>query len=83
MTIQHSHPARQTRSQARAQPVITPTPEAPLDGTPAVPQLRDKLDRRPILEGRKRAKKLKFIFRSGWPISRTFKDHFQRSWGRW
>ncbi|MBW0572969.1 hypothetical protein O181_112684, partial [Austropuccinia psidii MF-1] len=27
------------------------TPRAPLDGTPAVPQLRAKLDRGPILEG--------------------------------
>ncbi|MBW0560416.1 hypothetical protein O181_100131 [Austropuccinia psidii MF-1] len=47
MPIQHSPPARQTRSQA----VLTPTPRAPLDGTPEVPQLRAKLDRGPILEG--------------------------------
>ncbi|MBW0571657.1 hypothetical protein O181_111372 [Austropuccinia psidii MF-1] len=51
MPIQHSPPARQTRSQARTQAVLTPTPRAPLDGTPAVPQLRAKLDRGPILEG--------------------------------
>ncbi|MBW0590070.1 hypothetical protein O181_129785 [Austropuccinia psidii MF-1] len=31
----------------------------PLDGTPAVSQLRAKLDRGPILEGRKSAKKIK------------------------
>ncbi|MBW0575799.1 hypothetical protein O181_115514, partial [Austropuccinia psidii MF-1] len=49
--IQHSPPVRQTRSQARPQAVLTPTPRAPLDGTPAVPQLRDKLDRGLILEG--------------------------------
>ncbi|MBW0589296.1 hypothetical protein O181_129011 [Austropuccinia psidii MF-1] len=51
MPIQHSPPARQTRSQARTQAVLTPTPRAPLDGTPAVPQLRAKLDRGPTLEG--------------------------------
>ncbi|MBW0468609.1 hypothetical protein O181_008324 [Austropuccinia psidii MF-1] len=47
MPIQHSPPERQTRSQARAQAVLTPAPRAPLDGTPAVPQLRAHLDRRP------------------------------------
>ncbi|MBW0590977.1 hypothetical protein O181_130692 [Austropuccinia psidii MF-1] len=51
MPIQHSPPARQTRSQARTQAVLTPTPRAPLDGNPAVSQLRAKLDRGPILEG--------------------------------
>ncbi|MBW0548330.1 hypothetical protein O181_088045 [Austropuccinia psidii MF-1] len=50
MPLQHSPPARQTRSQARAQAALTPTPSASLDGTPAVPQLRAKLDRGPILE---------------------------------
>ncbi|MBW0558470.1 hypothetical protein O181_098185 [Austropuccinia psidii MF-1] len=59
MPIQHSPPARKTGYQARTQAVLTPTPRAPLDGTPAVPQLRAKLDRVPILEGRKRAKKIK------------------------
>ncbi|MBW0587703.1 hypothetical protein O181_127418 [Austropuccinia psidii MF-1] len=84
MAIQHSPPARQTRSQARTQAVLTPTPRAPLDGTPAVPQLRAHFGRRrTIQEGRKTAKKIKFIFRSSWRISRNFKDHFQRSWGRW
>ncbi|MBW0474962.1 hypothetical protein O181_014677 [Austropuccinia psidii MF-1] len=51
MAIQHSPPARQTRSQARTQAVLIPTPRAPLDGTPTVPQLRVKLDRGPILQG--------------------------------
>ncbi|MBW0583830.1 hypothetical protein O181_123545 [Austropuccinia psidii MF-1] len=51
MPLQHSPPARQTRSQARTQAVLTATPRAPLDGTPAVSQLRAKLDRGPILEG--------------------------------
>ncbi|MBW0544085.1 hypothetical protein O181_083800 [Austropuccinia psidii MF-1] len=51
MPIQHSPPARQTRSQARTQAVLTPSLKAPLDGTPAVSQLRAKLDRGPILEG--------------------------------
>ncbi|MBW0492014.1 hypothetical protein O181_031729 [Austropuccinia psidii MF-1] len=49
MPIQHSPPARQTRSQARAQAVLTPTQRAPLDGTPAVPQLRAQLDGGPRL----------------------------------
>ncbi|MBW0500549.1 hypothetical protein O181_040264 [Austropuccinia psidii MF-1] len=51
MPIQHSPPAQQTRSQARTQAVLTPTPRAPLDGTPAVPQLRAPLDRGPRMEG--------------------------------
>ncbi|MBW0506285.1 hypothetical protein O181_046000 [Austropuccinia psidii MF-1] len=51
MPIQHSTPARQTRSQARTQAVLTPTTRAPLDGTPAAPQLRDQLDRGPCMEG--------------------------------
>ncbi|MBW0535258.1 hypothetical protein O181_074973, partial [Austropuccinia psidii MF-1] len=49
--IQHLPSARQTISQARTQDVLTPTPRAPLDGTPAVPQLRAQLDRGPIMEG--------------------------------
>ncbi|MBW0564176.1 hypothetical protein O181_103891 [Austropuccinia psidii MF-1] len=57
MPIQHSPPARQTRSQARTQPVLTPTPRAPLDGTPAVSQLRAKLDRGPTLEGAELSRK--------------------------
>ncbi|MBW0559665.1 hypothetical protein O181_099380 [Austropuccinia psidii MF-1] len=51
MPIQHSPPARKTRSQARTQAVLTPTPRVPLDGTPAVSQLRAEMDRGPILEG--------------------------------
>ncbi|MBW0562522.1 hypothetical protein O181_102237 [Austropuccinia psidii MF-1] len=51
MPIQHSPPARHTRSQARTQAVLTPPPRAPLDSTPAVPQLKAKLDRGPIMEG--------------------------------
>ncbi|MBW0592985.1 hypothetical protein O181_132700 [Austropuccinia psidii MF-1] len=47
MPLQNSHPARQTRSPA----VLTPTPRAPLDGTPAVPPLKAQLDRGPIREG--------------------------------
>ncbi|MBW0572195.1 hypothetical protein O181_111910 [Austropuccinia psidii MF-1] len=57
MPIQHSPPARQTRSQARTQAVLTPTPRAPLDGTQAVSQLRSKLDRGPILEGEAQSRK--------------------------
>ncbi|MBW0490091.1 hypothetical protein O181_029806 [Austropuccinia psidii MF-1] len=51
MPLQHSPPARQTRSKARAQAVLTPAPRAPLDGTPAVPPLKAQLDRGPIKEG--------------------------------
>ncbi|MBW0572545.1 hypothetical protein O181_112260 [Austropuccinia psidii MF-1] len=51
MPIQHSPPARQTRSQAINQAVLAPTPRAPLAGTPAVSQLRAKLDRGHVLEG--------------------------------
>ncbi|MBW0575922.1 hypothetical protein O181_115637 [Austropuccinia psidii MF-1] len=38
-------PERQTRSHARAQAVLAPTPRVPLDSTPEVPQLRAQLDR--------------------------------------
>ncbi|MBW0545127.1 hypothetical protein O181_084842 [Austropuccinia psidii MF-1] len=51
MPVQHSPPARQTRSLARAQMFLTSTPIAPLHGTPTVPQLRDQLERGPNLEG--------------------------------
>ncbi|MBW0580723.1 hypothetical protein O181_120438, partial [Austropuccinia psidii MF-1] len=47
MPPQNSPPERQKMSQA----VRTPTPRAPLDGTPAVPPLKAKLDRGPIKEG--------------------------------
>ncbi|MBW0586071.1 hypothetical protein O181_125786, partial [Austropuccinia psidii MF-1] len=39
------------RSQARTQGVLTPTPRAALECTPAVSQLSTKSDRGPILEG--------------------------------
>ncbi|MBW0479986.1 hypothetical protein O181_019701 [Austropuccinia psidii MF-1] len=81
MPIQHSPPERQNRSQARAQAVLTPTPRAPLDGTPAAPQLRVQYGRRStIQEERKRAKKIKLFLKSSWCISRTFKDQLQGSW---
>ncbi|MBW0568205.1 hypothetical protein O181_107920 [Austropuccinia psidii MF-1] len=57
MPIQHSPPARKTRTQARTQAVLTPTPRAPLDGTPAVSQLRAKLERGPTLEGAAQSRK--------------------------
>ncbi|MBW0517675.1 hypothetical protein O181_057390 [Austropuccinia psidii MF-1] len=47
MPVQKSPPAKQTRSKA----VLTPTPRAPLDGTPAVPQLRAQLERGPVMGG--------------------------------
>ncbi|MBW0468877.1 hypothetical protein O181_008592 [Austropuccinia psidii MF-1] len=51
MPIQNSPPARQTRSKARTQAVLNPTPRAPLNGTSEVLHLRAKLYRGPILEG--------------------------------
>ncbi|MBW0528037.1 hypothetical protein O181_067752 [Austropuccinia psidii MF-1] len=51
MPIEHSHPVRQTRSQDRALVALNPTPIVPLDGTPAVPQLRAQLDRGPCMQG--------------------------------
>ncbi|MBW0559868.1 hypothetical protein O181_099583 [Austropuccinia psidii MF-1] len=51
MPVQHSPPARQTRSHTRAQAVLTPTPRAPLDSTPEVPQLRAQLDQGPHTKG--------------------------------
>ncbi|MBW0486686.1 hypothetical protein O181_026401 [Austropuccinia psidii MF-1] len=47
MPFQHSPCTRRTRFQDRAQPVLNPTPRAPLDGTTALPQLRAHLDRGP------------------------------------
>ncbi|MBW0535931.1 hypothetical protein O181_075646 [Austropuccinia psidii MF-1] len=57
MPVQNSPPARQKRYQARSQDFLTTTPEAPLDGTPEVPQLRGQLDRGPILEGAAHSRK--------------------------
>ncbi|MBW0551507.1 hypothetical protein O181_091222 [Austropuccinia psidii MF-1] len=53
MPVQHSAPERQTRSQA----VLTPTPRAPLDGTPEVPQLQTQLERGTIWEGAAESRK--------------------------
>ncbi|MBW0531929.1 hypothetical protein O181_071644 [Austropuccinia psidii MF-1] len=66
MPFKHSPPARQTRTQARAQVVLIKNPRAPADGTPEVPQLRTKFGKgSSIHPGRKRAKKIKFFFRDG------------------
>ncbi|MBW0576786.1 hypothetical protein O181_116501, partial [Austropuccinia psidii MF-1] len=51
MPVQHSTPARDTRSQARIQAFPTPTTRAPLNGTPEVTQLRAHLERGPIIKG--------------------------------
>ncbi|MBW0489221.1 hypothetical protein O181_028936 [Austropuccinia psidii MF-1] len=51
MPVKNSHPARQKRSQARTEAILTPTLRAPLDDTPEAPQLRAKLDKGPHLEG--------------------------------
>ncbi|MBW0585231.1 hypothetical protein O181_124946 [Austropuccinia psidii MF-1] len=50
MPVQHSPPAKNTRSQ-RIQAVLTPTARAPLDRTPSVHQLSAKFDRGPPMEG--------------------------------
>ncbi|MBW0484576.1 hypothetical protein O181_024291 [Austropuccinia psidii MF-1] len=49
MAVQHSPPAKNTRSQ-RHQAVLTPTARAPLDCTPSVHQLSVNLDRVPPME---------------------------------
>ncbi|MBW0473554.1 hypothetical protein O181_013269 [Austropuccinia psidii MF-1] len=52
-------------SQSRAKAVLTQTPRARLYGTPEVPQLRAHYRRgRTIHPGRKRAQKIKLLFRS-------------------
>ncbi|MBW0573289.1 hypothetical protein O181_113004 [Austropuccinia psidii MF-1] len=50
MPVQHSPPAKNTRSQ-RTPAVLTPTARAPLDHTPSVHQLSAILDRGPPMEG--------------------------------
>ncbi|MBW0521269.1 hypothetical protein O181_060984 [Austropuccinia psidii MF-1] len=57
MPVKHSPPARQTRLQVRAQAALTPNPRVPLDGTPAVPQLRTQLGRGPHMEGAEPSRK--------------------------
>ncbi|MBW0520781.1 hypothetical protein O181_060496 [Austropuccinia psidii MF-1] len=57
MPVQHSPPARHTRSQARSQAVLTPNPRAPLDGSTSVHQLRDHLDKGKNLEGEASSRK--------------------------
>ncbi|MBW0483336.1 hypothetical protein O181_023051 [Austropuccinia psidii MF-1] len=51
MPVQHSPPSRKTRSQARSQAVLTPTPREPFDETPAVTQLEAHFDRGSVMEG--------------------------------
>ncbi|MBW0498010.1 hypothetical protein O181_037725 [Austropuccinia psidii MF-1] len=73
MAIQHLPPERQTRSQARAQAVLTPTPRAPIDRTPAVPQLRIQFGRSSTIHpGKKRAKKIKFFFQEYLVVFQVF-----------
>ncbi|MBW0575852.1 hypothetical protein O181_115567 [Austropuccinia psidii MF-1] len=50
MPVQHSPPAKKTRSQ-RVTAVLTPTARAPLDHTPSVHKLSENLDRGPPMEG--------------------------------
>ncbi|MBW0571896.1 hypothetical protein O181_111611 [Austropuccinia psidii MF-1] len=50
MSVQHSPPAKNTRSQ-RNPAVLTPTARVPLDRIPSVHQLRAKLDRGSPMEG--------------------------------
>ncbi|MBW0514246.1 hypothetical protein O181_053961 [Austropuccinia psidii MF-1] len=51
MPVQNSPPAIQTRSQARDQAVLPPTPKVPLFWTSEAPQLRAHLDTGPVMEG--------------------------------
>ncbi|MBW0538341.1 hypothetical protein O181_078056 [Austropuccinia psidii MF-1] len=76
MPVQHSPPERQTRSQARAQAVLTPTPRAPFYGTPAVPQLRAHLDRGLNLEGEAPSRK-----EGGGPIRSNGEEEEEKSDG--
>ncbi|MBW0470521.1 hypothetical protein O181_010236 [Austropuccinia psidii MF-1] len=50
MPVQHSPPAKNTRSK-RHQDVLTPTARAPLDRAPSLHQLSANLDRGPPMEG--------------------------------
>ncbi|MBW0513652.1 hypothetical protein O181_053367 [Austropuccinia psidii MF-1] len=50
MPVQHSPPAKNTRSQQNPA-VLTPTARVPLDHTPSVHQLSANLDRGPPMEG--------------------------------
>ncbi|MBW0477049.1 hypothetical protein O181_016764 [Austropuccinia psidii MF-1] len=50
MPVQHSPPAKNTRSQGNPA-VLTPTARIPLDCTPSVHQLSANLDRGPLMEG--------------------------------
>ncbi|MBW0527716.1 hypothetical protein O181_067431 [Austropuccinia psidii MF-1] len=50
MPVQHSPPAKNTRSQ-RHQAVLNPTERVPLDNTPSVHQLSANLNRGPPMEG--------------------------------
>ncbi|MBW0544439.1 hypothetical protein O181_084154 [Austropuccinia psidii MF-1] len=50
MPVQHSPPAKNTRSQTNPA-VLTPTARVPLDRTPSVHQLSANLDRGPPMEG--------------------------------
>ncbi|MBW0559931.1 hypothetical protein O181_099646 [Austropuccinia psidii MF-1] len=50
MPVQHSPPAKNTRSQ-RNPAVLTPTARVPIDRTPSVHQLSENLDRGPPMEG--------------------------------
>ncbi|MBW0477860.1 hypothetical protein O181_017575 [Austropuccinia psidii MF-1] len=50
MPVQHSPPAKNTRSQ-RNPAVLTPTARVPLERTPSVHQLSANLDRGPPMEG--------------------------------
>ncbi|MBW0461096.1 hypothetical protein O181_000811 [Austropuccinia psidii MF-1] len=58
--------SKQKISNSRTQVVLTPTPRAPLDGTPADPQLRAQLDR-----GSRRSNPFSGVVGSFTGISRT------------
>ncbi|MBW0528024.1 hypothetical protein O181_067739 [Austropuccinia psidii MF-1] len=60
MPVQHSPPAKNTRSQ-RHQAVLIPTARDPLDCTPSVHQLSENLDRGPSMEGAEPSRREAFI----------------------
>ncbi|MBW0485134.1 hypothetical protein O181_024849 [Austropuccinia psidii MF-1] len=51
MPVQHSPPAKNTRSQKNPAVLTPPTARAPLDHIPSVHKLRANLDRGPPMEG--------------------------------
>ncbi|MBW0496395.1 hypothetical protein O181_036110 [Austropuccinia psidii MF-1] len=74
MPIQHSPPARQSSSCSHSNSKRSSRWHPRSSSTEGPLRQRKKCGRRStIQEGSKRAKKSKFLFRSSWQFSRTFK----------